>query len=163
MQKIIIVSTLGVILSLPALGIVPIQTNCDVGYYPDYSGECQPCPSNYNNTEPNDAGDPREVYCCVGDMTYDEATNMCVPIAQSESNTALTNGDTCNSDNLGTAANGSTAQTEAIWNANTININWYNGDTRVAQTTCTYDDSITLPTEPTKVGYTFNGWRLKAN
>ena len=90
---------------------------------------------------------------------------VCYPIAQPETNTSsgLANGATCDSDNLGTSTNGSTAQTEAIWNANTININWYNGDTRVAQNTCTYDGQITLPQQPTKVGYTFTGWKLKTN
>ena len=48
----------------------------------------------------------------------------------------------------------------AQWNANTINIDWYNGDTRVAQNSCVYDSTITLPEQPTKTGYTFNGWLL---
>ena len=73
----------------------------------------------------------------------------------------ITNNATCNTTNLGQSNNNSTANVEANWNANTININWYNGDTRVAQNTCTYDGQITLPTEPTKPGYTFAGWRLK--
>lgn len=157
MKKILTMSALAAVLSLPAFAKVPIQTNCDVGYYPDFDGECQPCPSNYNNPEPNDGGDPRESYCCIGNMTYDATTDMCVPVA----GTGLTNGATCDSGNLGKSENGSTAKTEAIWNANTININWYNGDTRVAQNTCTYDGQITLPTEPSKPGYTFSGWRLR--
>ena len=74
----------------------------------------------------------------------------------------IANNATCNNTNLGQSNNNSTANVEANWNANTININWYNGDTRVAQNTCTYDGSITLPTEPTKPGYTFSGWRLRA-
>ena len=74
----------------------------------------------------------------------------------------ITNNATCNTTNLGQSNNNSTANVEANWNANTININWYNGDTRVAQNTCTYDGSITLPTQPTKPGYTFSGWRLRA-
>ena len=74
----------------------------------------------------------------------------------------ITNNATCNTTNLGQSNNNSTANVEANWNANTININWYNGDTRVAQNTCTYDGQITLPTEPTKPGYTFAGWRLRA-
>ena len=74
----------------------------------------------------------------------------------------ITNNATCNTTNLGQSNNNSTANVEANWNANTININWYNGDTRILQNTCTYDGSITLPTEPTKPGYTFAGWRLRA-
>ena len=74
----------------------------------------------------------------------------------------IANNATCNTTNLGQSNNNSTANVEANWNANTININWYNGDTRILQNTCTYDGSITLPTEPTKPGYTFAGWRLRA-
>ena len=73
----------------------------------------------------------------------------------------IANNATCNTTNLGQSNNNSTANVEANWNANTININWYNGDTRILQNTCTYDSSITLPTEPTKPGYTFAGWRLR--
>lgn len=56
----------------------------------------------------------------------------------------------------------------AIWTPNTINIKWYNdgqqyaaSDTNAA--TCTYDDTVTLPTEPTKTGYTFGGWTVRQN
>ena len=48
----------------------------------------------------------------------------------------------------------------ATWTANTINIDWYSDGSRVAQNSCTYGSTITLPTEPTKTGYTFNGWLL---
>ena len=74
----------------------------------------------------------------------------------------ITNNATCNTTNLGKSANGDTAQTEAIWSANTININWYNGNTKVSSNTCLYDGKITLPTQPTKAGYTFAGWRLRS-
>jgi hypothetical protein len=46
------------------------------------------------------------------------------------------------------------------WTPNTINIDWYNDGTRIAQNTCTYDSTITLPETPNKTGYTFNGWIL---
>ena len=74
----------------------------------------------------------------------------------------IANNATCNNTNLGQSNNNSTANVEANWNANTININWYNGDTKITSNTCTYDGTITLPTEPTKPGYTFAGWKLRA-
>lgn len=170
----------------------PVQTwyngNCEAGTYElgvttDHAGTSDKCssfpdsPSCYTNYGciqcpegyTSDAGahwgcvDFSKESCIEGNMvTYDD---VCYPIEQPETNASsgLANGATCDSDNLGTSTNGSTAQTEAIWNANTININWYNGDTRVAQNTCTYDGQITLPQQPTKVGYTFNGWKLKTN
>ena len=73
----------------------------------------------------------------------------------------IESGATCDTTNLGQSENNSTANVEADWTANTININWYNGDNVVSTNTCTYDGTITLPTEPTKTGYTFAGWRLR--
>ena len=51
----------------------------------------------------------------------------------------------------------------AQWTRNDITLTWdKNGaDTAdIADTTCTYDGNITLPTEPTKTGYTFGGWEV---
>ena len=54
---------------------------------------------------------------------------------------------------------------QANWQANTIQLHWYNGDTEiqnvpVASQSCIYDDSLTPPsTIPTRTGYTFKGWR----
>jgi len=55
------------------------------------------------------------------------------------------------------------AALEADWTANTITINWdaKNGTT-IPAGECTYDDTITLPTTPSKTGYTFGGWTVKA-
>ena len=55
------------------------------------------------------------------------------------------------------------AALEADWSANTITINWdaKNGTT-INPTQCTYDSTITLPTTPSKTGYTFGGWTVKA-
>ena len=53
-----------------------------------------------------------------------------------------------------------TANLEANWTANTLNIEWYNGDDKITTTTCTYDGGIVIPDEePEKVGYTFDGWK----
>ena len=55
---------------------------------------------------------------------------------------------------------------QANWQANTINLHWYNGDTILdvqdAADTCNYDGTLTVPsTPPTRTGYTFNGWTLR--
>ena len=51
----------------------------------------------------------------------------------------------------------------ATWNANHITLQWDgNGaDQNYNNTSCIYDDGITLPTPtPTRAGYTFQGWRV---
>ena len=58
---------------------------------------------------------------------------------------------------------------EADWTANTITLNWYNDNEKITPNnntanTCTYDGAITLPTNnPTKDGYTFAGWQVRAS
>ncbi len=76
----------------------------------------------------------------------------------------ITSGATCDTTNLGQSENNSTANVEADWSANTININWFADESALLpmqMNTCTYDGTITLPTEPTKTGYTFAGWKLR--
>lgn len=57
-----------------------------------------------------------------------------------------------------------TANIEINWEPNTINLNWYDGDTKLTVTnnaqSCVYDGNITVPPQPTKPGYTFNGWKV---
>ena len=49
-----------------------------------------------------------------------------------------------------------------VFRPHTINLNWYDRDTLLTTTTCTYDGPITLPNiTPTRPGYTFSGWRLR--
>ena len=62
------------------------------------------------------------------------------------------------------------ATLNARWTANTIILNWQPGNdatfTAPAQNdaaySCEYDGGITLPTAPTRSGYTFGGWRVGA-
>ena len=59
------------------------------------------------------------------------------------------------------------ANLTAGWQANTIQLKWYNGDQQLnvqsAANRCTYDSGLTIPsTQPTKTGYTFAGWKVKA-
>lgn len=46
--------------------------------------------------------------------------------------------------------------------ADTINLTWKNGDTTYDTTTCTVGGDLILPTPPTKTGYNFIGWEVKA-
>ena len=59
-----------------------------------------------------------------------------------------------------------TSNLQADWQANTIQLHWYNGDDELtvpsASQSCVYDGTLTPPaTIPTKTGYTFKGWRVK--
>ena len=61
---------------------------------------------------------------------------------------------------------GGTSNLEVDWQPNTINISWYEGNTKLsvqdAAKTCSYGGPLTLPsTKPTKKGYTFEGWTLR--
>ena len=57
------------------------------------------------------------------------------------------------------------AALEAIYTPNTIGTTWYSDGVQLevdnAATSCTYDTAMTLPTNPTKAGYEFNGWKIK--
>ena len=57
-----------------------------------------------------------------------------------------------------------TANVEINWEPNTIGLNWYDGDTKLtvdnSAQSCVYDGTITVPPAPTKLGYTFNGWKV---
>ena len=58
-----------------------------------------------------------------------------------------------------------TSNLSANWQANTIDLHWYNDDTEITSgvpTSCIYDGDLTPPsTIPTKTGYTFKGWKTK--
>ena len=54
-----------------------------------------------------------------------------------------------------------TANVEINWEPNVIGLTWYDGDTQVAgPDSCVYDGTITVPPQPTKLGYTFKGWKV---
>ena len=86
-------------------------------------------------------------------------------INPSYSTTITGTGNECTETKLNTDTGPVTLQ--AQWDPNTINIEWYNGDTKITPSnntanTCEYDGAITLPTNTlTKTGYTFGGWRVR--
>lgn len=59
----------------------------------------------------------------------------------------------------------------ATWEKNEIELHWYgqngNNNTEIPLSedspaaNCTYDEGITLPAQPSKTGYSFNGWKVK--
>jgi hypothetical protein len=55
------------------------------------------------------------------------------------------------------------ADLEAKWNANTVPLRWYNNNTVIqnATNTCNYDGGLTLPSDPQRTGYTFDGWKVR--
>ena len=67
-------------------------------------------------------------------------------------------------DNATLAKYTGTADIEINWEPNTINLNWYDGDTKLtvanSAQSCVYDSTLTVPQQPTKPGYTFNGWKV---
>ena len=66
---------------------------------------------------------------------------------------------------------GATTTCTAVYDANTINLTWYNdtdanhGTAMTVESSaqsCVYDSTINIPdNEPTKTGYTFEGWRVR--
>ena len=79
--------------------------------------------------------------------------------------TTLPNNALCNETNLGTESG--SADIEVVWEPNTINTQWFTGygeNTAAASaTTCSYGGTINLPqTNPSRPGYAFAGWKLRA-
>ena len=75
------------------------------------------------------------------------------------------NGASAPCDNATLSKYTGTADIEINWEPNTINLNWYDGDTKLtvqqSAQSCVYDGTLTVPTtQPTKPGYTFNGWKV---
>ena len=80
--------------------------------------------------------------------------------------TTLPNNALCNETNLGTESG--SADIEVVWEPNTINTQWFTGygeNTAAASaTTCEYGGTINLPqTNPSRPGYAFAGWKLRAS
>ena len=62
-------------------------------------------------------------------------------------------------------ANNGTANLEINWEPNVIPLRWYSGNTLLEpennDDTCTYDGVLNKPTNPTREGYNFAGWRVR--
>ena len=77
--------------------------------------------------------------------------------------TDVSGGETCDTDVLNTDTG--PVNLRAEFEPETINLRWYNNNTLLNVTsvsnTCTYDTAINLPTNPTKPGYKFKGWKVR--
>nr|MBQ0091345.1 InlB B-repeat-containing protein [Candidatus Enterousia merdequi] len=115
---------------------------CPAGYYcPDNNNGSIVCPEG----KTSQAGATSEEECYYTDSVLMTMESI----------------DTVNEELLKTFDDAVEVQTAAIFEPNTININWKDADGNTfASTTCEYDGSITAPTTaPTKKGYTFTGWQ----
>ena len=75
--------------------------------------------------------------------------------------TGIGSGSSAPCDNATLSKYTGTADIEINWEPNTIGLKWFNGDQQIAgPTSCVYDSTLTVPTQPTKLGYTFNGWKV---
>ena len=125
----------------------PINITCDNGQYlPANSVVCVSCPN--------------EATCTAGTYPFNETKNQGIVYDNPFQGNKQTG---CTTNLLGIGTIGATVTMVAKYRPNIINLNWYNGDTSVAQTTCTYDNTITLQPAPVRPGYTFVGWRLKTD
>ncbi len=110
---------------------------CNSGYFlPANTDHCVQCPNGYT--------------CPGGTFDFDPTNVQGITKQQ-----IITN----NLSNV-CSANFIPRRFKPVFRPNTINLNWYDRDTIVAQTTCTYGEKITLPPAPTRPGYIFSGWRL---
>ena len=114
----------------------PNQHTCSSGYYlPANTDGCRACPTGFN---------------CPGgtfEFNVDEFQGLSF---ESVPNNTMNN--IC-------AAN-FPKKMFAVYEPNTITINWDDG-TNTVQNTCTYGGTITLPPTPVRPGYKFGGWRIK--
>jgi len=66
---------------------------------------------------------------------------------------------TCDSGTLSTDTGPTNLR--ANYESNTLNLKWHDENgTPITSNTCTYGGTITMPTAPTKRGYTFKGWKV---
>lgn len=157
--------------SNPFTGATPWQSTSDLTVYAAY------VPNQYTVTYACGNGSAKTGATTTGTATYDSAY------------THLTGGDVCEytghtfsawtcalTSDANTAVNftsgndwatAAAVTCTATWTANSISLTWtvpenegISGGTG-GGATCTYGQSITLPTDPTKRGYTFTGWKIK--
>ena len=75
--------------------------------------------------------------------------------------TGISGGTSAPCDNDTLSKYSGTVNAEINWEPNVIGLSWYDGNKLIdGPATCTYDGTITVPATPTKLGYTFNGWKV---
>ena len=80
------------------------------------------------------------------------------PDIAADATTSSCNSDVLNSDN-------GSVDIEINWEPNVIPLRWYSGNTLLPvennDDTCAYDGVLNRPTNPTREGYNFAGWRIR--
>ena len=112
---------------------------CQSGYFlPADTLGCQPCPTGHT--------------CNGGTFGYNPTESQGIIF------TRPTNANVAKScsTNFGT-------RFVPIFQPNNVNLTWNDGSGNTSTTTCTYDGLINIPTEPTRPGYVFKGWKVQTN
>ena len=115
----------------------PNTYTCSNGYFlPANTDGCQPCPIDH--------------ICNGGTFTFNELQSQGIVYK-----TLTRNATKACASNINHVL-------VALFEPNTVTLNYDNGDGTTTTGTCTYDNLITLPeTTPTKPGYTFTGWKVQ--
>ena len=118
----------------------PIEYTCASGtFLPANTAGCRPCPSGYT--------------CSGGTYAFDDKKS------QGAVRTAgLTTQNISNS-----CAINASRKMVAVYEPKTVTLNFDDDNGNTTTTTCTYDGLINVPETPTRVGYSFAGWRLEVN
>ena len=121
--------------------------SCQNGYFlPANTEGCQPCPSGYT--------------CHGGTFTFDEHITQGINIPNPlHTNQNINN--VCSTNFL--AADNNTTNLIPVFRPKTVTLNYDNNNGTTQTGTCTYDNTINLPSAPTKPGYSFVGWVLENN
>ena len=75
--------------------------------------------------------------------------------------TYITNNSTCSATSLSGLTSGNVSL-RTVYQPKSVPITWESNGTTVATTSCTYDTQLQLPSAPSRLGYTFRGWELRA-
>lgn len=120
---------------------IPTEYTCQSGYYlPANTDGCVACPNGF--------------VCNGGTFSFNLNESQGLYINSTFPNTTLTN----------MCADNFPIDLYAVYQVNTMTLNFDDGNGNVTSTTCEYGDTITIPdTVPTRTGYNFAGWVVRQN
>ena len=118
---------------------VPIVYNCDSGYFlPANTPGCQQCPDDY--------------VCAGGTFSFDYTTAQ-----------GLVKKDKISHDASNACATNFPKTLYALYEPNTVTLNFDDNNGNTTSGSCTYDGLVNLPETPTREGYDFVGWKVENN